>query len=450
MPYCTYAVSGPLPVFQAIYVCRTCSEGGDCGELLCVCQACADTCHGNHEGLEYIGIGPSYCDCQQIGQGCGIKEASRVEAQRRGVLFDTASASNKKTKKGPLASVAKSQISYISALERGATSRILQGQARELIKHSKETFWLDSTAMTDREADHCDLERLASRIWERHVEAFELDRAGCGAEWWVQVKPVQPRQCVDLPSFMLPESSQSNKGAEAIDLHYDKDEDLAEAFGIGAFPVLSTVTYLTDSDHAPPTVIFSRCYEDPPDEEIQDMLVNYPRRGKHLVFDGRLLHGAPAHSAFRRGEKTTASPPTEESDEYRITFLVNVWERHKPAGVEPLPEEIRNSLQRSLCHLDGAHHSFLKEHSFEEAPPFERTRLVSEGGLPPDRRCRIELPFVVKSATWGSDSGETATILTTFPPTADLSESDCFLVTFGPGLGACLDYQADYSEEEDL
>jgi len=44
----------------------------------------------------------------------------------------------------------------------------------------------------------------------------------CGAEWW----------------------NKQNKEA-AINLHYDKDEELASTFALGQFPTLSTVTYLT-------------------------------------------------------------------------------------------------------------------------------------------------------------------------------------------------------------
>jgi hypothetical protein len=51
--YCSYAVTGTQTSFQAIYVCRTCCTVES--NLLCLCQACADSCHSDCDGLEYIG-----------------------------------------------------------------------------------------------------------------------------------------------------------------------------------------------------------------------------------------------------------------------------------------------------------------------------------------------------------------------------------------------------------
>jgi hypothetical protein len=64
-------------------------------------------------------------------------------------------------------------------------------------------------------------------------------------EWWIQSKYLE------------------QDGTPApIDLHYDKDENMAEAYGIGLFPQLSTVTYLTGSPNAP-TVIFRNTITEP-------------------------------------------------------------------------------------------------------------------------------------------------------------------------------------------
>jgi hypothetical protein len=75
--YCTFAVTGDQPSFQAIFVCHECgiSEGenglGDSSEdgqlsssaPLCVCQACADQCQTVVTRTVFIGMGPSTCDC---------------------------------------------------------------------------------------------------------------------------------------------------------------------------------------------------------------------------------------------------------------------------------------------------------------------------------------------------------------------------------------------------
>ena len=64
-------------------------------------------------------------------------------------------------------------------------------------------------------------------------------------EWWVQVK-----------NFASHDES-------AIDLHYDKDENIADSFGIGVFPQISTVTYLNSSSRFQPTIIFPSTANDP-------------------------------------------------------------------------------------------------------------------------------------------------------------------------------------------
>ena len=65
-----------------------------------------------------------------------------------------------------------------------------------------------------------------------------------------------------------------------------------------------------------------------PDEEaetdVDEAVASWPRLGRHLVFDGRLLHGAPASLAAPppaggRGKGAARS----EAPRKRISFLVN-------------------------------------------------------------------------------------------------------------------------------
>ena len=117
--------------------------------------------------------------------------------------------------------------------------------------------------------------------------------------------------------------------------------------------------------------------------------LSWPRRGKHLCFDGRYLHAAPAdlmpEGEFERqrgaidGEGTRGGGPAnndalssdgkggagaseEDGDEgaeirrrkaeavllrrrrRRVTFLVNVWLNYKPFGVKPFPEGMVDKL----------------------------------------------------------------------------------------------------------
>ena len=137
----------------------------------------------------------------------------------------------------------------ISSLDEKACDR-LEKEATELVKHTRDTHWLELNSNPDEK--YSKLEELALQVLRRHVKEYQLcDATGDfhgGAEWWVQVKPVT------LPT----NSGESRldrviKAGEAVDLHYDKDEVLAESFDLGSFPALSTVTYLTATPNASPT-----------------------------------------------------------------------------------------------------------------------------------------------------------------------------------------------------
>ena len=144
--------------------------------------------------------------------------------------------------------------------------------------------------------------------------------------------------------------------------------------------------------------------------------MSHPVRGKHVSFDGRYLHGAPAQLATltqqqqqqqqkQQQEHTSLPPPpppplqqpssaaietspsyvdkhdisnnTSSSsssstsddelvndEELRVTFLVNIWLNHHPAGIGPLPEEIRSGdPPLSLCYYIPSSITFTRENS---------------------------------------------------------------------------------------
>ncbi len=422
--YCTFPLTQNKSVFQSIFVCHSCTP--EDGQLLCLCQACADHCHADHDGLEYVGMGPCYCDCRQILVGCRIVNESDREAKR--LLNGRPCLSQKPSTNRPLTSVKDSRL--FSLIEGKEVADRLQLQTQTLVKHSKETFWVDPSIDP---IELSELELLAWTILNGHCQRYSLK--GCGAEWWVQVKNV---------------SSQRSNGdrmvdntSEAVDLHYDKDETIAEKFGIGVFPLISTVTYLTDSGNAPPTVVFSKRYDQPEDETISEMLLSYPRQGNHLVFDGRLLHGAPANYLLRR-------PGVGDNRSYsdiRVTFLVNIWDMEcKPVGVEPLPQSIRQHL-----FSDAVKEPFpLSSENFARQSGLfaESIQLNDELSIPEALRQRIELPFLGATTTWesASDDGST-TFVVTFPsPIA--AQSDLLLVSFGPGMEAYVENDSSGDEEE--
>ena len=472
--FCTFAVSGSgSSFFQPIFICHDCfmeeTSGVKDGSSspsspLCICQACAENCHEDHD-VEFIGMGPCYCDCNHIGS-CHIlpesqREATKLFGQQAGRILSSEHhrllESNQEQQEQPKVESSNLPFQEVYEVPELLSHEVRSGlvlQAQELIRHSKETFWLDMDIVRNVQ-DLCALERLAWKIYQRHMSYYEAmfpveDRGG-GAEWWVQIKDLQ--------------SAVGNQNS-AIDLHYDKDEALAEVFGLGLFPTLSTVTYLTTSASLAfnPTLVLDHTYVQGEGDMIDNMLVSMPTLGKHLVFDGRLLHGAPAHEALR------SQPPTDniqkdECSPIRVTFLVNVWNQ-RPAKVEQLPTDIRTVLLKTASGTACAQ-TFDGDTLVMNKKDISVIELYSPCDLPEHLQHRIELPFVSKGATSGDqlgrqsryekesnesdvdvsaeisedDDDDAEMVVITFPPPPMIcSVNDTLLMKFGPGLQAYLDY----------
>ncbi len=141
--------------------------------------------------------------------------------------------------------------------------------------------------------------------------------------------------------------------------HFDKDEDLLDECGVYVHPFISTVTYLSEVG-APTVVIGARVTTEgelsgvniddavPSDADDQgverefDVFASYPVVGKHVAFNGRLLHGCPSSCALAH---SPAAKPTGKVQKkataikcrgQRVSLLVNIWLNHKPLGVEPI------------------------------------------------------------------------------------------------------------------
>jgi hypothetical protein len=646
--YCTFAVTGPRPYFQAIYICHACcsdattpaataeaeddddgDDGGDDGDgfeqqqrqpqpqHLCICQACAQICHLHEESkdkdgggdddnakndddddddagntaqddeapmmmVEYIGMGPSYCDCPfNKKHPCRIAHASKQEARRlqiqpsqlhrcrhsKNVARSDDDNSNKQgattneeepeilEKQSDSCTHFVRDVFHIPTLHDNEDFvRLLRRQAETLVQHSKETFWIDYQQNQNQNDDHdhdaltgnsspdntmnggdgggrrCALESLAWAVARNHIQHYASSQAEPlvtyetlnGMEWWVQVNHVLGQQhdndnSDDTSSSVQPVMLQQSCSAapnctdqqkelqQGIELHYDKDEAVAESFGLGVFPSLSTVTYLCEptatttmraaaaQPRVPPTLIFSHCYDstyngsdndnhdDDPETNmtnIPDMLVSHAAPGKHLAFDGRLLHGAPAHEALRpplhmsmsnahgdivfvgaedlKQENNAVSTATANNNNHtsfssttRITFLVNLWtHEYKPAGVQILPDHVRQSLLE-LEQEEGLglqqHHSSLV---WDKSNPWQCQEIASVElrnetiDLPLQLCGRIELPFVGSNTLDKPDQEEEEEeeerlVVVTFPPPPSVHST--LRVHFGPGLQAYLD-----------
>ncbi|KAJ1456690.1 hypothetical protein M885DRAFT_517108 [Pelagophyceae sp. CCMP2097] len=185
-----------------------------------------------------------------------------------------------------------------------------------LLAAAEKSFWVNRKARP-----RCAVEAFALKMLFAQ-ELFGDDAAG-GAEVWAHLLP---------PG-----------GAEAsLPLHFDKDERLLADRDEWRHPALSTVTYL--SDGGAPTIIFDTTLAGGRGAGGPSMaFVSHPVAGKHLIFQGSLLHGV-AHDLARPTPAQAATGP-------RLTLLVNLW-RGAPLGLAALPDDIVAALSKRYFTYD--------------------------------------------------------------------------------------------------
>jgi hypothetical protein len=174
-----------------------------------------------------------------------------------------------------------------------------------------------------------------------------------------------------------------------VSFHWDKDYSL-ESADINLHPHIASVTYL--SDFGAPTVILDKRetlnYGQDFSESVGTAFVSIPRIGKHLSFDGALLHAAPLElktliekgvtvkddddgTKFISTDKHRKSSVTNDSSKgskrqkkdkesmvnKRVTLLINIWLNHKPADAVKLPNKLVKQIGKLQVPLN------------KEAPP---------------------------------------------------------------------------------
>lgn len=205
--------------------------------------------------------------------------------------------------------------------------QLVGGVKERLIDDCKVVFPLDGSHWLGcKDSPRCSLESMAREVFDFHTTGIEeggYDPAKSGAEWWVQVR------------------SGGNE-EEGIEFHWDMDEFLIESTGLNVHPHLSTVTYLSECG-APTLVCDTRTptlYDDVDDESyghVTAATLCVPATGKHLVFDGRFLHGAVPIEALTAGSA---------NENPRVTFMVNIWLNYVPIGAESFPDELLRRMQK--------------------------------------------------------------------------------------------------------
>jgi hypothetical protein len=166
----------------------------------------------------------------------------------------------------------------------------------------------------------CRLEELALSIFGFHTKNARFEAALSGAEWWTQV--------VD--------------SEDDIGFHWDRDYGHEGSTGENLYPHLATVTYLTS--RGGPTVILNNIGLQNSDDNhsgpANEAVISKPVVGKHIKFDGRLLHAAPSNlisKVLSDGIELPKGVITSEKSK-RVTFLVNIWLNHIPQQATSFPQ----------------------------------------------------------------------------------------------------------------
>jgi hypothetical protein len=297
----------------------------------------------------------------------------------------------------------------------------LAKQCKILASLSKNTFWVqrDSTPRTV-------LEKLALDIYNYHMKnngLLDRNPASGGCEFWVQVKP-------------------TSKG---VDMHYDKDEEIAELMGIGVYPLISTVTYLSEIENSSATIVLNKTSETELEDPIDKCAIIWPSIGKHLAFNGSLLHGAP--KILDLDEKTEEEEEDDEEDEeehLRITFLVNLWIDHKPCGVNVLSDPLVNSLNSHDSHFFFSESSLLALSLEQKNNP---ETIILQNDTSSEKYEEKTIPFLSKSADWATNDDEIDVSIKMNFPFESYDSKNCYIVHYESSTCAYLE-QDVYSDVE--
>lgn len=266
---CSFALTGPNLAYQAIYICNTCNENNENDDdNNCCCESCAVYCHESKgHDVEFLAFGRGFCDCGD--RGCDLCKSSYDTAKRclikkKNLALDEEGRVDDDAIRN--IQIEPIKISFFEGLTNENLDQALRMHCIALSKMSKETFWVSSTSQP-----RSPLEMLALKIFYHHIEdlkSIDFDRSG--AEYWVQIKGVENNEH---------DNDSKNLG---VDIHYDKDEEIASTFKVGVFPYLSTVTYLSEVQGSAPTVVFQTTANAPVGSPITKLWISPCCVNKHL------------------------------------------------------------------------------------------------------------------------------------------------------------------------
>jgi hypothetical protein len=185
-----------------------------------------------------------------------------------------------------------------------------------------QTFWVSATEEKPKLA----IEAFALDVFDRHARGISFDRANSGVEFW----PLVIESDDDVGAHF------DKVGAFQLNLlflfcfgfvclfflKFKIFQDYsAEDDGFDLYPYIGTVTYLSGDNSAAPTMFFECCENEFPKQSISRVYLSFVEEGKHVKFDGRMLHLAS-------GEMRAAG--AWQKNQRRVTLLINVWLDHRP------------------------------------------------------------------------------------------------------------------------
>jgi hypothetical protein len=218
----------------------------------------------------------------------------------------------------------------------------------------------------------CALEDLAIKIFQTHTKGlvpgkhYDVERSG--AEWWTLVLDTASSSNNDATAS----SNDDDEEDDEVGMHFDADYGLEEQLpNYMLHPRVATVTYLSNA--GVPTFIMNKKSPSPTDIEKQSLngsidegWISCPMFGKHIGFDGRLLHGAigtflskdskqasssndndddRATKRRKVGEDGETKPISTDTNSQRITFMVNVWINHCPIDAEVIDDDLCSKMK---------------------------------------------------------------------------------------------------------
>lgn len=254
------------------------------------------------------------------------------------------------------------------------------------------------------QAPSCTLERLALAIFDHHTSGAQFDRHNSGAEWWT----------LYLENY------------DDVGFHWDRDYGIEDEFDTKVHPHLATVTYMS-AVGGPTIVLDVQGFVNPEDygtQSITSCVISKPAIGKHVVFDGQLLHGAPAkiHSSPDSSASEESDSSSEENDDNedstsrienpRVTFLVNIWLNHIPIQSNTsLPESVVAEMNKDTNNvtLNFSEIRTPSELSNSSGEVHQATWGLSEGSA--DFTIHVPLPSAdVLEASLQSNGGQVVTV----------------------------------------